>query len=516
MKNYSIIDVLEDRANKNGSSIFIESSEVNRKVTYKEFWIIINNLAEWLMSRGITKNDKLFLIFPNSLEAYFTLFAIWRIGAVPVPVNSASTVDEIRIIILKYNIHKIIYHKSLRIDFSSLEAKCWSLPENLTVIDSDLDDELKPRVDEVVDEKDPDALALVLLTSGSTGIPKAVMLSQRNLLSNSKSIMKRYDINSNDKIMCVLPVSVANTIVIAGLVPLMAGATVSIHPVFSARMLLFFWETVKKNEITISSLVPSIIIALNQMSKKFRRKVEHNLRFVFSATSYLSPLEQIEFEDGFNCPVYNAYGLTETTCWSSSQSPGEKRKLESVGTPLDCEIKIFGKGGNELKPGKEGRIKIRGSNIFLGYLNDPEETNKVIDDNGWLDTEDEGMMDKDNNVFISSRAKNIIIKGGENISPDEVSKILLKYPDVKDVYILGLPDRIYGEVVGAVIELKDPRIEPKPREITKFCSEYLSRNKIPSHYLFLKDIPKGFTGKVEKARVLKLFYETCESFKKQQ
>ena len=210
-----------------------------------------------------------------------------------------------------------------------------------------------------------------------------------------------------------------------------------------------------------------------------------------------------KFEETFNCPVVEGYGLSESTCRSTFNPPDERRRSGSCGLPIGNEMKVFDDNDREVPDGELGEIVLRGENILKGYFKNPEATEQAFR-NGWFHTGDIGYRDKDGYFFIVDRKSDMIIRGGENIYPREIDEVLYQHPAVAAAATIGIPDSLYGEEVAAFIVLKDA-IKATEEELLNFCGDRLADYKCPKSIRFVKDIPKGPTGKLLKRELSRQF-----------
>jgi long-chain acyl-CoA synthetase len=209
------------------------------------------------------------------------------------------------------------------------------------------------------------------------------------------------------------------------------------------------------------------------------------------------------FEETFNCPVIEGYGLSESTCRSTFNPPDARRRPGSCGLPIGNEMKVFDDRDREVADGELGEIVLRGENILKGYYKNPEATTQAFR-NGWFHTGDVGYRDPDGFFFIVDRKSDMIIRGGENIYPREIDEVLYQHPGVAAAATIGIPDELYGEEVAAFVVLKDGA-ESEEDELISYCAERLADYKCPKSILIVKDIPKGPTGKLLKRELARIY-----------
>ena len=227
------------------------------------------------------------------------------------------------------------------------------------------------------------------------------------------------------------------------------------------------------------------------------------LRFAMCGSAPVPGEVMKRFEETFNCPVVEGYGLSESTCRSTFNPPDERRRPGSCGLPIGNEMKVFDDNDNEVPTGELGEIVLRGDNILKGYFKNPEATANAFR-NGWFHTGDIGYRDEDGFFYIVDRKSDMIIRGGENIYPREIDEVLYQHPAVAAAATIGVPDSLYGEEVVAFIVPKDGQ-KLSEAELLAFCSNRLADYKCPKSIHFLTDIPKGPTGKLLKRELAKRF-----------
>ena len=339
----------------------------------------------------------------------------------------------------------------------------------------------------------------IVYTSGTTGYPKGVILTHRNLLTNGTAIARAVKMTESDRFMCILPLFHVNGMTVTIMAPLCSGGSMILNETFSATK---FWETLAKYRATGFSAVPTVYsILLN------RPEVQgldlSSLRFGICGAAPL-PVELMRaFEEKFKMIIIEGYGLTEGTCASCVNPIDGTRKPGSIGVPLEnIEMKIFDDNDNELEAGKIGEIVSRGPNTMKGYFKNAEATAQTLKNN-WLHTGDIGYVDNDGYFYIVDRKKDMIIRGGENIYPREVEEVLYKHPKVLEAAVIGLPDKIWGEAVVAVIVLKKNEIIDE-KDIIAFCKERLADYKCPKRVYFKESLPKTATGKIQKQLLKKM------------
>ena len=343
-------------------------------------------------------------------------------------------------------------------------------------------------------EVDLDDTAVLLYTSGTTGKPKGVMLTHNNLLGEFQWVENVFPLYPEDIIVGVLPLYHVYAMADVLVPSIYFGCCVSLIPQYSPTELL---KNVTEVKATVLIAIPSMYIHLLQISRSRKTTIPKSLRSCISGGAPL-PLKVIkEFEEVFQTQLVEGYGLTETTSAVCVNTTGEGYRPGSIGIPSSfAEIKIYDDDGRELPTGETGEIVIKGEMVTKGYYNSPEDTAEAIR-NGWFHTGDMGYKDDEGYIFITDRKKDIIIRGGFNISPREVEEVLFTHPKVRDVSVLGAPDKSMREAVKAFVVLKEGE-KAEVKEIIDFCKEHLSPYKVPKFVEFREALPKSATGKVLK------------------
>jgi long-chain acyl-CoA synthetase len=319
-------------------------------------------------------------------------------------------------------------------------------------------------------------------------------------LANARQVRDRTGVGTGDRLLVVMPIFHVNGLCNQVVVPFLAGASVALRPRF---LLEDFWPSVRDYRPTYFTAVPTMLSRLLNGPSPPPGINPSSMRFARTGAAPLSVEVQRQFETRFGLPVITSYGQSEATCTVTMNPPTrEGRRLGSVGTALDgLEVRVLGPDGISMQTGQTGEIAVRGPTLMLGYLGLPEATAEAIPD-GWLRTGDIGYLDPDGYLFLTDRKKDLIIRGGENISAREVEEVLYKHPLVVDAAVVGAPDADYGEVVAAFVVLRDNNISPSSasivEEILACCRERLTRFKVPEHLEIVEELPKNAVGKVTK------------------
>jgi long-chain acyl-CoA synthetase len=495
-------ELLESRARAMSEKAFLFSEPDGRQFTYAEFDFAVNRAASMLASHGVGKGNVVSLLMPNSAEHIISYFACWKLGAVAGPVNSLLKEHETAFVMNNSEAKAILVHSEFLERIKSIRHE---LPHLRSIIA--FDDEAEAtrefkgeRPPEVEIGKDDDAI--IIYTSGTTGKPKGCLLTHGNVIANARQISEWLHFTDNDRLLTVMPLFHMNAVSVTTMSALNAGGSTVITPKFSAKR---FWNTISDYGITsFGSVATMLSMLLNFYPEGVPEGLKtEQLRFAMCGSAPVPAEVMKKFEETFNCPVVEGYGLSESTCRSTFNPPDERRRAGSCGMPIGNEMKVFDDDDNEVPDGELGEIVLRGENILKGYYKNPEATS-IAFRNGWFHTGDVGYRDKEGFFFIVDRKSDMIIRGGENIYPREIDEVLYQHTAVAAAATIGIPDPLYGEEVAAFVVLKDG-MKVSEEELIIYCTERLADYKCPKSIRIVKDIPKGPTGKLLKRELAKQF-----------
>ncbi|HXJ28599.1 MAG TPA: AMP-binding protein [Streptosporangiaceae bacterium] len=329
-------------------------------------------------------------------------------------------------------------------------------------------------------------------TSGTTSRPKQVPLRQRNLTASARTIAAHYGLTSKDVSFCVMPLFHIHGLVASSFAALSTGGTVVVPRRFTAHR---FWPQARDAAATWLSAGPTLHRMI--LDRQDDGGAPPGLRFARSCSSPLSPELLERAEAAYGVPMLEAYGMTEASHqMSSNPLPPAARVPSSVGVPTGTEIAVVSPAGAFLSPGEAGEVVIRGPGVMNGYLANPAATADAFID-GWFRTGDRGVI-RDGYLYLEGRLKEMILRGGENISPAEIEQALLSHAAVADAVCFGVDDDKYGEVPAAAVKLNQ---DAEPSELIKHCRERLAAYKVPVTVYVLPEIPRTPTGKVQRRRV---------------
>lgn len=471
-------------------------------LTYKGLREHVDRTIRALNRHGIGRNDRVAIVLPNG-PTMASAFVSIAAGATTAPLNPAYKEDEFRFYLSDLGAKALVVEKgsaspalsaAAGLGISVLEIVAL---ENAGSFEIAASDGIEPGP---VVYSEADDVALVLHTSGTTARPKIVPLSQRNVCASAANIQRTLALTPDDRCMNVMPLFHIHGLIATILATLRAGSSVFCTPGFNA---LRFFSWLEKSDPSWYSAVPTMHQAILARANKNQDRIsKHSLRLIRSSSSSMPPQVMQELEETFNVPVLEAYAMTEAahqmTC---NPLPPKKRKPGAVGIAAGPEVGIMDDKGNLLSAGTIGEVVIKGINVTAGYENNAK-ANAESFTNGWFRTGDQGVLDEEGYLSITGRLKEIINRGGEKISPREVDDVLMDHPAVQQVVTFAMPDKKLGEEVAAAVVLRDGH-DASEQEIRKFVGGHLANFKVPRKILFLEEIPKGATGKLQRIGLAK-------------
>lgn len=441
----------------------------------------VRAVAGQLHELGIGSGDVVSVKLRNRIEFVVVMFASWRVGATVTPVNPSLTGAEVI---------RQLEAASAQVLVTEDGADGPGIVHTLAVDDlgrHGLEAEMSPHVN-------PSTLALLIFTSGTTGVPKGVMLDHANLDAMAGMGRQALGIGPADRSLLILPLFHVNGIVVSVLMPLLAGASVVIAERFDPRT---FFDTVEHHRPTFFSAVPTIYTLLAALPDDVHPDMS-SVRFGICGAAPASAELLRRFEARYGFPLIEGYGLSEATCASTINPVTGERRAGTVGVAFPGQrIRIVDEGGADVPTGVDGEVIIAGPNVMRGYLGRPDETARVII-GGWLHTGDVGHLDNDGYLTLVGRSKDMIIRGGENIYPKEIEDVLIEDSAVLEAAVIGVPDDKWGETVAAYVAPRDGRTIDT-EALQALCARQLAGYKRPTSITVVDAIPKNAVGKTDKA-----------------
>ena len=495
----NLYEVITDQSKKRKRKVALLVD--SKKIRYGDILEKVDKLAGYFRQKGIKEGDKVALFLRNSPEFIYTIFAVSKIGAISVPINTFLKKEELDYILkdsaAKMLVTSQIHEKVVNAGSASslCEAILWegeSQNSDQVLFDEALS--VETRIEHV--ERALDDCAVIIYTSGTTGKPKGAMLSNQNILSNIEFSRKVMEVKPKDRVIVFLPMFHAFTFTAGVMMPLYVGGSIviikSLQP-FSN----IFKQTLTKR-VTMFVGIPDVYNALAKAKLPWYFLWFNSVRVFVSGAAALQPKTLDAMAKKFKrAKLLEGYGLSEASpvvCVNTLK----KQKAGSVGTAMyDYEIKIVDKDMEEVPSGDIGDIIVKGDNIMLGYYNRDEATRETIV-NGWLLTGDMGYMDDEGFIFIVDRRKDLIISKGINIYPREIEEVVDGFSGVKASAVVGIFDERSGEIPVIYLELKEEHENFDELSLKKYMREHLANYKIPKQIHTIEELPKNATGKVLK------------------
>ena len=486
--------MLENSVKKYGNRTTLQMGE--RKMSFKELDEISNRVANALQKMGLKKGDRVATIQASNPEFVTIFFGILKCGAIAVPLDSRYVPDELEILFNDCT------PKVLVSDNPPLESLISELPRfksirHIISMDPELDGEFISYDRLIADNPatpvhvsvEPEDTAIISYTGGPTQNPHGVALSHYSVFTEAASSAEVLNQKEDDILMAfALPMYHQFGLTSVLIASLITGSKVMVVP-GTGRSINSFMEIVEREQATIYMGVPYIYaLMINVVRKEGVKHDLSSLRVCYSGGAPLA-VEIIQlFKQYFNLNLLDIWGQTETVSHATASPVDGSGPLGASGQALPCwEMKIFDENDNELPPGEEGEIVMRGP-VMTGFYNKPEATARVIRD-GWLHTGDIGWLDEDSNLFITARKRIMLILKGQNIFPQDIEEILNTHPKVAESRIVGVIDILRGETVKALVRLK-PGETATEQEIRQFCQGRMADYKLPREVVFVESIPE--------------------------
>jgi acyl-CoA synthetase (AMP-forming)/AMP-acid ligase II len=483
----------------------------------------INRLSHALIGLGIEHGDRIGMLQVNCNQYVEAYFAAAKLGAIFVPLNFRAKADELSYMIANAQT-KVLFVGSRYLAMVDTLLPQLSTVTDCVSVDSDVTGRLyyedlisSSSSDEVVSEIGDEDTTILMYTAGTTGRPKAVPLSHSGFVSYVLDNVAPADPEIEEKNLLTVPLYH-----VAGIQAMLAAVYGGRSLVMMKQFEVKEWlETVEKEQATRAMLVPTMLKLIIDDPEFYRYNLESLKIITYGAAPM--PFEvikkAIEKLPGVN--FINAYGQTETASTITSLGPEDhiiegtdeerhrklKRLSSSIGKPLpDVEVTIVDGAGNPLPVLEVGEIMAKGPRIMTGYWHDEERTAQVMTKDGWLRTGDKGWMDEDGYIYLAGRSDDMIIRGGENLSPAEVEGVLHSHPKIEEAAIIGIPDAKWGQVPRAIVALKKREVA-SPEEIMEYCRPELAGFKRPTSVIFVDSLPRNQMGKVLKKELREKYGE---------
>jgi fatty-acyl-CoA synthase len=472
--------------------------------TYAELDSLTNQAAHALAAGGVCTGDRVAYLGLNNPRFFFTLFAAAKLGAIFVPLNFRLTAEELGFIVKDAGVHTFIFEEvfadtvdKTRETAPCREYVCSVRRDNARSFEDLLSDQRSDTVDAPVQ---PDDVAWIMYTSGTTGRPKGAMLTHGNILWNNINASLSYDTLSTDATLVVAPLFHIGGLNVTPIGTFMKGGKVVLGEVFEPGMVL---ELIEKHQINTMFGVPAMFQFIS-LHPDFEKTDLSSVR-IFICGGAPVPESLIELYGKRGITFAQGYGLTETApfaCFVPVEMA--QAKIGSAGLPpFFTEVELVDDQDRPVASGERGEICVRGPNVMKGYWNRPDATAEAIR-NGWFHTGDVGVADEDGYIYVVDRKKDMIISGGENVYPAEVEEVLYRHPGIKEVAVIGVSDPKWGETVRAIVVAKDG-VELTEQEVIAFTDGKLARYKQPKSVVFTDMLPRNPAQKVLKFELREKF-----------
>ena len=497
--------------------------------TYSEFRDDVHTFARSLIALGVEPGDQVAIWATNVPQWFITFWATTMIGANLVTVNTSYKIRETEFLLRQSDTHTLVMMDGFKdsdyisimkeicpeletapsreplhtkrlprlrniITVESSQPGCITWEEAVSLAEKVPEEEAERRADAM----DKDDICNIQYTSGTTGFPKGVMLTHYNVVNNGKCIGDCMDLSTADRMMIHVPMFHCFGMVLAMVAAMTHGTTLCPMPYFSPRRSL---ACINKEKITCFHGVPTMFITMLE-HENFPKTDFSHMRTGIMAGSPCPARVMQDVVDKMNMKqITIVYGQTESSpgCTQSRVDDPLDVRINTVGRPLpqvECKI-VDTETGEDLPDNVDGEFVARGYNIMKGYYNMPEATAAAIDENGWLHTGDLARRDSNGNYIITGRIKDMIIRGGENIYPKEIEDFIYTHPKIKDVQVIGVPDKTYGEAIMAFVILKKGE-EMTAEEVREYVRSHMARQKTPRYVSFVTEFPMNAAGKILK------------------
>ncbi len=475
-----------------------------QKYSFTDLRRLSNKAINYMNNLGLKYNDKIAILSKNIPPFAIINIAALRMGITVIPINYLLSYDEVEYIIKDSGVKVLFIQESFAVKMEGLVTQ--NILDSMILLDKGegypvLNDELENCSDSNMDITYPvkfNDTAIIIYTSGTTGRPKGVMLSHRNIFSNVKDVIEVTRVSHKERLFTLLPLFHAYSYTITFILPLIWGIKMIFMDDLSNGKLII--KTMVKERITWLVAIPTLFnaIAKANLPKIFR--YISPLKVCVSGAAPLPPSTNILFKEKMGLNIYEGYGLSECSPVAALNDPNAPVIIGSVGQPMPSNsIKIIDDDENELAVGEVGEIIIKGPNIMLGYYNLPEETAKSIK-NEWFFSGDFGKFDKDGNLYIVGRKKELIIRNGMNIYPPEIERVIMLEMNVKECAVIGHEVTEGVEVPIAFYETIDKKEIPA-NILRNLCKLHLAAYKMPQKFIFMQELPKTPTGKPIKRKL---------------
>ena len=508
----TIVTQIKTAFAEHAERVFLIESMTHRSWTYGQLHDWALRAATLLKSEGIGKGDRVALVLANSAEFAAMYFGCLFLGAVAVPVNQALHPSDMSYILEHSGARLLLFSRctrSLVLQATEKQPKLRQLRVVLGMEQSfhpeDIEDTwhydtatVDPSIEPLADVSDNDAL-LILFTSGTTGRPKGVVHAVRSEFGNAIAFNEAMQFSPSNRFLHIWPMAYSSGYLNTLMSPFMAGSSVVLAPAFTAQTILNFWRPVIEHAANTLWLSPTMMASLLRMDRDTAGHAycRENVGTVCVGTAPLALKLKTDFETKYGVECLESYGLSELLIISANV-PAHPRRADSVGRLLPgVDLATADDSGVLQASGAEGEILVRTAHSMVGYLNAETGKPDPLIPHAWFPTGDIGFIDSMGDVFITGRKKDLIIRGGQNLSPRAVREVLLHHPAVDDAVVIGLPHDFYGEEVAAALRLSTGlSLADEQSSILAHCRKHLAQASVPTKLKQFDEFPLGSTGKI--------------------
>lgn len=494
LEGQTVRSLIDHWASEKPNALYLVDPKSGTTTSFQSLQQRCRALSKHLYDAGLTSGETVGYAFHNGVDAAIAILAIMYGGYTATAINLVSGKQTISHV-LNHSAAKLVLCQEKTLPLLIEAAPEKDANEFLLLDAINLTDADAAPLDAISAQDD----ALLMYTSGTTGVPKGVVHTHASLLAGGGNAALAHELKEQDRGLCVLPLYHINGLCVTLLGSLVSGSSLVVPNRFSVSS---FWDMIRRNQTSWFSVVPTQISYLLQEAENNGHDPSglEVLRFGRSASAPLSPDVQTAFEQRFNVPIIETMGLTETAAQILSNPLNGKRKIGSPGIAFGNEVMIGDENQNEVPHGHEGEVLVRGQNVMKLYRDNEEATTASLTSANWLRTGDLGRMDEDGYVFITGRLKELIIKGGENIAPREIDEALYSHPDVVEAAAFPRECKQYGQKVEAGVMIRvgsDLNVE----QLYKICEDRLGKFKSPEIIHVLPELPKGPSGKIQRLKI---------------
>ncbi len=504
---YSVAELLTDCFQKHGKKTalsFLRGNKIETRMSFEDLDLNSNKMANLFLKQGIKKSDNVVLLLDKSLVFIVAYIALQKIGAVSVPLNPGFKKSELTYLLNDAAPSLVTVSPELAPMIKQIDPKLTCLEidtkipfQKLTILKSYSNDLEKKGLG-------PDDPGLIIYTSGTTGKPKGAVLTQKNLVNDAKNIINIWEISDSDTLCHSLPLFHVHGLCFALQTPLISGVHVLLLDRFDPKVVIDVLKEIRPEiACTIFMGVPAMYSKLIDTIKDQSLCFDH-IRLLTSGSAPLPAREFQRITQTFGKEPVEREGMSETGMNFSNPLKGEK-KPGSIGLPLpSVKVRIVDPDTFlDVEPGFTGEFWLKSDSIITSYWKKPKETAKTFEQ-GWFKTGDLGKKDSDGYYYLTDRLKNIIITGGENVSPNEIEAVINKLDDVIESSVLGISDEKWGEKIVAAV-VKTPASGDISGAVKAICKEHLHDWKCPKKIIFIEKLPRNTMGKILKEDLKKIF-----------